>query len=116
LRAIAIWTWTPHDENRSRFADGDVAQAAGEVLPTRGVKAVLTALIVIKTIPFLLSIVANMFYLLSMLAGYRFFSSGENGEENRASEALPPVTIMIPLRGVDFGAYRNYASFCKQAY
>jgi ceramide glucosyltransferase len=23
---------------------------------------------------------------------------------------------MIPLRGVDFGAYRNYASFCKQAY
>jgi hypothetical protein len=80
------------------------------------VKAVPTALIVIKTIPFLLSIVANMFYLLSMLAGYRFFSSGENGEENRASEALPPVTIMIPLRGVDFGAYRNYASFCKQAY
>jgi len=76
---------------------------------------VLTALIVIKTIPFLLSIVANMFYLLSMLAD-RFFSSGENGEENRASEALPPVTIMIPLRGVDFGAYRNYASFCKQAY
>jgi ceramide glucosyltransferase len=80
------------------------------------VKAVPTALIVIKTIPFLLSIVANVFYLLSMLAGYRFFSSGENGEENRASEALPPVTIMIPLRGVDFGAYRNYASFCKQAY
>jgi ceramide glucosyltransferase len=59
-----------------------------------------------------LTVAADAFYLLSMVAARRFFFS------RRADEIgeLPPVSIMIPLYGADFKAYRNYALFCRQDY
>ena len=73
-------------------------------------------LVVVEAIFYLLTVVASAFYLLSIWAAHRFFSGREDGAEHRAAEALPPVSIMIPLRGADFGAYQNYASFCEQIY
>jgi len=59
-----------------------------------------------------LAVAANAFYLLSIVAARRFFF----GRKTDESGELPPVSIMIPLYGADFKAYRNYALFCGQDY
>ena len=65
---------------------------------------------------------ATAFYLLAMIAAYRFFALAPGRDatpaqsENIASINLPPVSIMIPLAGADFNAYQNYARFCDQDY
>ena len=59
-----------------------------------------------------LTIAANAFYLLSIVAAYRCFSQPKAQE----IRDLPPVSIMIPLHGADFKAYQNYARFCRQDY
>jgi len=58
------------------------------------------------------TLTANAFYLLSIIAGLRFFSTREPNEDGN----LAPATIMIPLHGADFKAYQNYAGFCRQDY
>lgn len=71
------------------------------------------AVTAVEVLLFLGAVAANAFYLLSIFAGYRFFS------RRRASAPAvvgPPATIMIPLRGLDYGARRNYAGFCEQDY
>lgn len=53
-----------------------------------------------------------VYYLVCITAARRFFSHplGEPPKE------LPPVTILIPLCGVDFKALDNYTSLCLQDY
>lgn len=70
------------------------------------------AFIAIKVILIGGTLAANAYYLLSIVAGFRFFS------RPRASEPgeLLPVSIMIPLHGADFKAYQNYAELCRQDY
>jgi ceramide glucosyltransferase len=50
------------------------------------------------------TLAADAFYILSMIAGLRFFSRRETD-----AEYLPPVSIMVPLYGADFNAWQNYA-------
>jgi ceramide glucosyltransferase len=66
----------------------------------------------IKFLLIVLTLAADAFYLLSILAARRFFSRQPVGEAKK----LPPVSIMIPLHGADFKAYQNYALFCRQDY
>src|SRR5215510_2454332 len=59
-----------------------------------------------------MTLAACIFYLFSMLAAVRFF-----GKKHAAlSSTLQPVSILIPLCGVDEGAYASYATFCLQDY
>jgi len=58
------------------------------------------------------TLAANAYYLLSIVAGFRFFSRPSLLEDGHS----PPVTIMVPLYGADFEAYENYARFCRQDY
>lgn len=54
-----------------------------------------------------------IYYALAALAAFRFF------RRERAREPLdytPPVSVLKPVRGVDFGSYKNFASFCRQDY
>jgi ceramide glucosyltransferase len=58
------------------------------------------------------TLAANVFYLLAIIAGARFFSRSRPDEDG----SVAPATIMIPLYGADFNAYQNYAGFCRQDY
>lgn len=69
------------------------------------------AYIAIKVILAGCTLAANAYYLLSIVAAFKFFSRSNVNE----SKSLP-VTIMIPLHGADFNAYDNYVRFCRQDY
>ena len=61
----------------------------------------------------LLAVAPLIYYALATLAALRFFRR----ERGRVlPNYTPPVSILKPVRGVDFGSYENFASFCRQDY
>src|SRR6266496_1151785 len=58
------------------------------------------------------TLAANAYYLLSIVAGFRFFSRPSVHKDGHSL----PVTIMVPLYGADLEAYQNYTRFCLQDY
>src|SRR6266571_2569035 len=61
----------------------------------------------------LLSAAPLVYYVLAMLAVLRFF---RREPARILPEYRPPVSLLKPVRGVDFGSYENFVSFCKQNY
>jgi len=54
-----------------------------------------------------------VYYALATLVALRFFKR----ERARVlPDFTPSVSILKPVRGVDFGSYENFASFCRQEY
>ena len=53
------------------------------------------------------------YYLAATLAAWRFFRC-ERGRT--LPDYTPPVSLLKPVRGADFGSYENFASFCRQNY
>jgi ceramide glucosyltransferase len=62
---------------------------------------------------FLLAVVPLCYYIVAILAALRFF---RRERAKTLPEFHPPVSILKPVRGVDFATYENYASFCRQNY
>jgi ceramide glucosyltransferase len=61
----------------------------------------------------LLAAAPLVYYMLATLAALRFFKR----ERARVlGDFTPSVSILKPVRGVDFGSFENFASFCCQNY
>src|ERR1700751_5021512 len=61
----------------------------------------------------LIALVPLAYYVVAAFAAIRFF------RRERAKSLpgfAPPVSVLKPVRGVDFGSYENFASFCRQEY
>lgn len=54
-----------------------------------------------------------VYYLLAILAALQFFGRKQG---HTRPEYSPPASLLKPVRGLDFGSYENFASFCMQDY
>lgn len=61
----------------------------------------------------LLAIVPLAYYVVATLAAIRFF---RRERATKLPEFRPPVSVLKPVRGVDFASYENFSSFCRQNY
>ena len=61
----------------------------------------------------LLALAPLSYYVTAIIAAVRFFRR-ERAQQLPAFN--PPVSLLKPVRGVDFGSYENFASFCVQNY
>jgi len=62
------------------------------------------------------SVVASGYQLFQVVAAHRFFRRARREAERQGGVALPPVTLLKPLKGEGIDLYANLASFCRQDY
>jgi len=62
---------------------------------------------------FLLAAAPLAYYALATLAALRFF---RRERARKLPDYTPPVSVLKPVRGLDFGSYENFASFCRVDY
>jgi ceramide glucosyltransferase len=53
------------------------------------------------------------YYITAILAALRFF---RRERARTLPDYAPPVSLIKPVRGVDFASYANFSSFCRQNY
>jgi ceramide glucosyltransferase len=61
----------------------------------------------------LLALAPLAYYLLAIFAAIRFF---KRERSRRLPDFMPAVSLLKPVRGVDFASRENFASFCRQGY
>jgi len=61
----------------------------------------------------LLAVAPLIYYAFATLAALRFF---RRKRARILPDYTPPVSMLKPVRGVDFGSHENFASFCRQEY
>jgi len=66
-----------------------------------------------RTYLLLLAAAPLAYYFAATIAAIRFFT--RERARKRAAYS-PPASLLKPVRGIDFGSYENFASFCMQDY
>ena len=61
----------------------------------------------------LLALAPLAYYMVAIFATIRFF---KRERTKPLPNFAPPVSVLKPVRGADFGSYENFASFCRQNY
>ena len=59
---------------------------------------------------------SSLYYLLCLWSASRFLRQREAGEGARPTLALPPISILKPLKGTDPEMYESFRSHCLQDY
>jgi ceramide glucosyltransferase len=65
----------------------------------------------------LIALAPLAYYIFATIAALRFL--GRKSENNGAASAknfTPPVSLLKPVHGIDFGSVENFESFCRQNY
>ena len=60
-----------------------------------------------------LAVAPLVYYALATTAAWRFF---RRERARKSPNYTPPVSLLKPVRGLDFGSYANFASFCRLDY
>jgi ceramide glucosyltransferase len=68
---------------------------------------------VMRMMILLLALVPLAYYVVSSIVAWRFF---RRERARRLPNFMPSVSLLKPVRGVDFASYENFASFCTQDY
>jgi ceramide glucosyltransferase len=71
------------------------------------VKPLVYLLLGLAAIPFI-------YYLLALYSSWRFFRHARDSPP--PSGYMPPISNLKPIRGLDYEAYENFASYCTQDY
>src|ERR1700731_4404205 len=74
-----------------------------------------TVLSLVRLAVLVLAIGPLVYYLLSIYCAVEYFRT-LRGLPPRDDSFAPPVSILKPVRGVDEGAYENFASYCRLDY
>ena len=61
----------------------------------------------------LVAVAPLVYYIVATLAALRFF---RRERRRKLVDFTPPISLLKPVRGVDFASYENFASFCRQNY
>ena len=65
-----------------------------------------------NTLLLLLIFAGWLYWLVALILVYDFFRPRPESDQSFS----PPVSVLKPVKGVDFEAYQNFASFCQQDY
>jgi ceramide glucosyltransferase len=66
----------------------------------------------------LIALAPLAYYVTATIAALRFLSrkSAAVSENAKAKNFTPPVSLIKPVHGIDFGSVENFESFCRQNY
>jgi ceramide glucosyltransferase len=74
---------------------------------------IFTPKLIVRDLALLLACVPLAYYAAATLAAVRFFV---RERKKVIRNFVPPVSVLKPVRGVDFASYENFVSFCRQDY